>query len=142
MKGNHWLSRFELLLLFFGVVFLFGCENRDEKLETQRKAVMEIHDEAMAKMDVLYNLENKAREKVMAFKLEMRDDSAAVYEELLFKLAYAQEHMMDWMHYYNLDSAANANPKAEKYLQSQMVAVKKVHQDIFEALEEGKNKIK
>jgi len=103
---------------------------------------MKFHDEAMAEMDKLYNYENIAREKVFDLKSKMQEDSASFYENILFEFVDAQNHMMDWMHQYNLDSASNKNPKAAKYLKSQLIKVKAVNSEIFNALETGKKQLR
>jgi len=119
-----------------------SCTSKEETLKNKRDEVMQIHDEAMAKMDALNNYETIAREKVFDYKSNMQDDSASFYETILFETVDAQNNMMDWMHQYNLDSASNNNSKAEEYLKSQLTKVKKVHQDIFNALENGKKHLK
>lgn len=123
------------IFIFIIFIALAGCNNHQKKQEEKRKEVMQIHDEAMAKMDALHNYEVKSRNKAKLLRNNpLKTDSANTYKNLTYSLVNAQENMMEWMHQYNIDSASNQNPNANEYLNKQKVLVQKVNTDIFEAL--------
>ena len=112
------------LLLAFTVLSLFSCQSADQKESNGsdsevvalsptdsvkaklRAEVMEIHDDAMAKMSKLYDLEISLKNAVDSTSAE---DMKLVAERIML-LQKANNEMMSWMKQYK-------DPKEEKNLE-------------------------
>lgn len=115
-----------------------GCTNREQSLKQKRKEVMDIHDEAMAKMDQLYNNELKARKLLADSSNPLKGKDSIRVQKLVYQLVDAQENMMQWMRDYNAEKGMAENPNAEKFLADEFQKVTVVNTDIFSALDSAK----
>lgn len=94
--------------------------------------VMAIHDEVMPKMDDLYKAKTALRTR-----LETPGLSETEKKEITDKIARidaAQEGMMAWMRQFNPIPDSIGEEKARAYLETELVKVKKVKEDILAAL--------
>ena len=110
--------------------------NHDQTEDSPNKVlydqVMDVHNEVMPKMDDLL----KAKGALMK-KLETPGISEAGKKEINEKIARidsASEGMMVWMRQFNPIPDSLGEDKARQYLESEMVKVKKVREDILAAL--------
>jgi hypothetical protein len=94
--------------------------------------VMTIHDEVMPKMNDLYK-----RKTTLKTRLALPGISEAEKEEINLNIARidsASESMMVWMRQFDPVADSEGEEKARAYLEAELVKVKKVREDILEAL--------
>jgi hypothetical protein len=96
--------------------------------------VMKIHDEVMPKMDDLHRKKQELKKKLETPGLTAGQKQAI--ETRIAKLDSASEGMMVWMRKFNPLSDSEGEEKAREYLENEMEKVKKVREDILEALKE------
>jgi hypothetical protein len=95
--------------------------------------VMKLHDEGMAKMDEIYKLKEELKEQISSAP-ELVEEKRKDIEAKILKLDSAQKGMMVWMRSFNPDVDSLDEQEYHKYLESEMEKVKKVKDDIFEAI--------
>lgn len=101
--------------------------------------VMQIHDEVMPKMDDLYKAKTALKTRITN-NPGITESEKKVLNDKIALLDSAGEGMMIWMRQFNpLPDDSLGEDKAREYLKSEMQKVKKVKQDIFQALEETKS---
>lgn len=125
------LQRAKILLII--LPFLFGgCSPSNQELYEQ---VMAIHDEVMPQMDDLYKLKRELQQ-IHADSTALPTDQHKAIEEAISKIDSASEGMMVWMREFDPPKGI-AEADLKKYLLEQMEKVKKVREDILEALKGG-----
>ena len=100
--------------------------------QTLYNEVMEVHDEVMPKLNDLY----KAKTSLQT-RLAMPGLGESEKEEINNKIARidsASEGMMVWMRQFNPPADSSEIEEARTYLEGELVKVKKVREDILEAL--------
>lgn len=102
--------------------------------------VMKVHDEVMPKMNDIHKFKMEFKEK-----LEKTPNLSATEKielnGMIAKLDSAGNSMMVWMREFQPIPDSVGEEKAKKYLEDEMVRVKKVREDILAALEAaGKTK--
>jgi hypothetical protein len=95
--------------------------------------VMKVHDEVMPKMDDIYKLKTKLREKADAASAEKKIE----IEATIAALDSASDGMMNWMHTFKPIPDSLGVEKSREYLETEMEKVKKVREDMLQALEKG-----
>lgn len=98
--------------------------------------VMDVHDEAMEKMDRIHALKTSIREKIQKnpnLPAAERQKLDALYS----KLDSANDGMMDWMHKFKPLPDSTGEEKARQYLENEMKRVTKVREDMLEAIKEA-----
>lgn len=99
--------------------------------------VMKVHDEVMPKMNDIHSTKQALREKLeKAPNIDATEKQKI--EAMIAKLDSASEGMMIWMRQFNPPSDEEGEEKGREYLEDQMEKVKKVRQDILDALEQAK----
>ena len=105
--------------------------------EGLEKEVMEVHDEVMPRMGELYTWKTRLKSKL---------DSASVSEKrreelvvTINKIDSAYQGMMTWMHQYNPVPDSVNHERAREYLENEMQKIKKVRNDIVEAIEKAED---
>jgi len=131
------------LVVFTLCVTLFSCgksgdehhKNKTEKNPEQGlyDDVMKLHDEGMAKMDEIYQLKEELKEQI-ASAPELVEEKKKEIEAKIAKLDSAQRGMMVWMRSFNPDVESLGEQGYHNYLESEMEKVKKVKDDIFDAI--------
>ena len=113
--------------------------NHDQTEDSPNKAlydeVMDVHNEVMPRMDDLIKAKGALKKK-----LETPGLSEAGKKEINEKIARidsASEGMMVWMRQFDPIPDSLGEDKAREYLESEMVKVKKVKEDILAALKEA-----
>ena len=137
-------SRHHLLLVLF-LVFVTACQRKsgdehqhhDDHHSSANQdlynEVMRIHDEVMPKMNDLYKLKTAKKTR-----LEMPGLPEPERQEIqndIARLDSASEGMMVWMREFNPIPDSVGEEKARDYLQAELQKVKKVKEDMLEALQ-------
>ena len=99
--------------------------------------VMKVHDEVMPKMNEIYALQEELKNQI-ANTPEMVEEKKQEIEAAIAKLDSANEGMMVWMRNFNPLADSLGEEQAREYLENEMEKVKKVREDIKEALEKAK----
>jgi hypothetical protein len=101
--------------------------------------VMKIHDEVMPKMNDIHKLKQELKEK-LAKAPKLSEAEKMEVEAIISRLDSAGESMMVWMRQFRPIPDSVGEEKAREYLEGEMEKVKKVRENIQEALEKGKQK--
>lgn len=110
-------------------------ENANQALYDQ---VMDIHDEVMPKMNDLYKLKKQLQDTI-AKTPAMMEEKKRELEQTILQLDSASNSMMVWMRQFNPPSDSASEEALREYLEAQLEMVKKMREDVVEALEKGKN---
>ena len=121
-------------LLLLGFIFT-ACQSGDAKQEnseatseedklrtTLRAEVMEIHDDAMAKMTTLYELETSIKSLVDSASTEDLKNA----EEKIVKLKTAHDDMMTWMKQFKDPKKDMPVEEVKNYFSEQLLSIQKV----------------
>jgi hypothetical protein len=137
--------------LCFAVVFLIvagACQQKssehhhdpDEKIQASPnqalyEEVMAIHNEVMPRMNDLYKRKNALKKQLDTSGLSEGEKNEIA--EKIARIDSANEGMMVWMRQFNPIPDSLGEDKARQYLESEMVKVKKVKDDILAALKDA-----
>jgi|SRR5690349_3303281 hypothetical protein len=138
-------------ILFSVLVFCPGCQKQhegdhqhDSNHETENSpnqalydSVMDIHDQVMPKMNDLYKAKTSLKTR-----LGLPGIGEAEKQEINSKIARidsASESMMVWMRQFNPIPDSLGEDKARDYLESELVKVKHVREDILAALKDSES---
>ena len=142
-----------LHLLFIVCAFTIGCKEKSSDHdghdmpsdavesspnEALYNEVMKIHDEVMPKMNDIYKYQQELKEKIKSPNIS--DQQRKEFTTLLNRLDSAGEGMMVWMRQFNPIPDSVGEEKARIYLEGEMEKVKRVREDIVQALEQAKSK--
>jgi hypothetical protein len=100
--------------------------------------VMKIHDEVMPKMNDIYKYLQQLKDKLKSPNLSAKDKEEI--NAVLSKLDSAGNGMMVWMRQFDPIPDSVGEEKARIYLEGEMEKVKRVREDIAQALEQAKAK--
>ena len=123
------IMRFFVTLLITAMILPSCMWGKSE--ETLYDEVMEVHDEAMAKMDAIYQLKRDLKSKADSIS----DDGKLRIENAIRQLDSADEGMRTWMHDFNPVKDGMGDEAYYNYLESELEKIKKVREDIANALE-------
>lgn len=142
----------KFLLIFLALAVSSGC-NRPNNTNSQNEhageavennehqalydEVMKIHDEGMEKMGEIYRLKKTLKDRVATEDAAKKAETEAV----IAKLDSADKGMMDWMHHFNPPEDTIEDEAYRLFLEQELEKVKKVRQDIMEALETANEEI-
>jgi hypothetical protein len=98
--------------------------------------VMKVHDEVMPKMNDIYKYQQQLKEKLQSPNISAKDKKEI--NDILSKLDSAGNGMMVWMRQFNPIPDSAGEEKARIYLEGEMEKVKRVREDIVQALEQAK----
>lgn len=100
--------------------------------------VDKLHSELMMQMEDIYKHKEELKNKLNSTP-GLADDEKQQIDNAIAKLDSADRSMMDWMHNFKppVDSIVGEE-KAREYLENEMEKVKKLKEDINEALEGAK----
>lgn len=111
-------------------ILIAGCQNRpNQELYDE---VMAIHDEVMPKMNDIYKAKITLKKQLEMPGLS--DEKRREINDKVAQLDSADEGMMVWMRQFNPIPDSLGEEKAREYLESELTKVKKVKEDILEAL--------
>jgi hypothetical protein len=117
-----------------------GTDNSTEEGGNQAlyDEVMKVHDEVMPKMNDIYKMKEELKNQV-ANTPDLVEEKKKEIEAAILKLDSASEGMMVWMRNFNPIPDSLGEEQAREYLENEMEKVKKVKEDVLEALERAKN---
>jgi len=134
-------------LLLACILLTVACQQKpsehdhpnDQMEDSPNKAlydqVMAIHDEVMPKMNDLYKAKTELRKRLEASDLTEAERTAI--GEKIAQIEAADESMMVWMRQFEPIPDSAGEEKAKQYLEAELIKVKKVREDILQALEEA-----
>lgn len=146
------MNRISSTLFVFGLTFLLvscGKSGHDEhhdhaaddpeedKNGALYEEVMKLHDEGMARMDEIYRLKKELTDKI-ASTPDLVKEKRKEIEEKISKLDSASRGMMQWMRSFHPETDSLDDEGYRKYLESEMEKVKKVKDDIMDAIARAK----
>ncbi len=120
---------------------LFSC-NRHEKIYDE---VMDIHDEAMTKMDRIMELKSQLKEEIASLENDtINDNSQAIdnIKALSQNLNEADDAMMNWMREFHSDYEHVAKSEIMDYLEKQKERITAVGKQMNEAIAEAEKHLK
>jgi hypothetical protein len=106
-----------------------------------RDEVMKVHDEVMPKLDNIYQLKEKLKNKI-AETPALAAEKKQQIEASIAKLDSASEGMMIWMRKFDPTADTLTIEKKREYLENEMEKIKKVREDVNEALTQGEAAVK
>jgi len=135
--------------LVFGLLLSLACgqkshEHDDHTSEVKETSanqalydeVMKIHDDVMPKTDDIFKIKEELTKKLA--ETNIIDARKQQIEAGIAKLDSADQSMMDWMHGFNPPPDSLGEERAREYLETEMEKIKKVREDVNEAIEKAK----
>ena len=120
-------------ILFIAVVgLLTNCAKTEKTEKPLYDQVMDIHDEVMPKMGDLHKAKKQLQDS-LASATALTEDQRKEIEGIILTLDSASNSMMNWMHEFNPPEASNKEA-FNKYMESELVKVKKMKEDVMRAL--------
>ncbi len=113
-----------------------GNEN-DDPNQALYDQVMNLHNEAMPKMEDIYKIKSQLQEKI-ANSPDLVKERKEALERMILVLDSANNAMMDWMHQFNPLPDSVDEEQARAYLESEMEKIREVNQTMINALEQAK----
>jgi len=101
--------------------------------------VMKIHDEVMPKMENIHRSKQELKEKISK-NPKITEVERIKIDALIAKLDSAGEGMMIWMREFRPIPDSLGEEKAREYLENEMERVKRVRENIIQALNEAREK--
>lgn len=146
-------------IIFSAILFLFAAcgedtsgdrkdgysDNSKNPEDSLFQAVMDGHDEAMAKMGKLSGYRKQIEQKLDSLNKVKSSAKAGLiktYEEISGKLKDAEDGMNRWMQEFVIDSAQEDAKRRINYLESEKSKVNKVKDEIFEMLSRADSLLK
>ena len=126
------------LIVKLMVIVLIGtmanCGGKEKSLYDQ---VMEIHDEVMPKMNDIYKMRKSLQDSI-ANTPDMPDETKLKFQLSILRLDSAGNSMMGWMREFNPPEASDKEA-FNKYMETELVKVKKMREDVMRALNKESN---
>jgi hypothetical protein len=145
---NLFMKKLLILVLITAMVVACKPKSEDkveasEALETSPNEalyneVMKVHDEVMPKMNDIYKYQQQLKDKLKSPNLSATDKEKI--NTILGRLDSAGNGMMVWMRQFDPIPDSLGEEKARIYLEGEMEKVKRVREDIVQALEQAKIK--
>jgi len=132
-----------VLLIVFGLAIIAGCTSQKSeeelKIESLKKEVIAVHDEAMGRMGEIMRLKKELQTKAEA-------DTTASIQQIIQNLEAADKAMMDWMHGFKFPLTSNADETSDttdvavkiEYLQQEKEKMETIEQQMVKAIEAAK----
>jgi uncharacterized lipoprotein YehR (DUF1307 family) len=112
---------------------LAGCGQK-EKEKSLYDEVMDIHDEVMPKMEDIYKIKKSLQDSI-ANTPDMAAETKTKFEQRILQLDSASNSMMVWMREFNPPDQKKDQQAFDQYMESELVKVKKMREDVMRALE-------
>ena len=126
------------LIVKLMVIVLIGtmtyCGEKEKSLYDQ---VMDIHDEVMPKMNDIYKMRKSLKDSI-ANTPDMPEETRQQFTQTILQLDSAGNSMMVWMREFNPPDQKDEEA-FKQYMESELVKVKKMREDVMRALEKVKN---
>ncbi|HEY9487346.1 MAG TPA: hypothetical protein VIQ51_03395 [Chryseosolibacter sp.] len=116
------------LIILLTFISFVACQQK----QALYNEVMEVHDEVMPKLNDLYKAKTSLQTRLAMPGLG--ESEKAEINNKIARIDSASEGMMVWMRQFNPPADSSEIEEARTYLESELVKVKKVRQDILEAL--------
>jgi hypothetical protein len=140
---NRMNTRLQVLFLLFAFT-LFSCNKQgrdatasdpvdDESNQALYEEVMGIHDEVMPKMDDLYRLKKQLQDEI-ANTPDLAEEKKLEMQQTIQQLDSANTSMMVWMRQFDPPSDSSNQEALREYLETQLEMVKKMREDVRQAL--------
>ncbi len=132
------------------LLLLGGCDKKsndhhsiDEPTENSPNQalydqVMEVHDEVMPKMNDLYQAKTKLTTRLKETP-GLSENEKKEIQDKISRLDSANESMMVWMRQFDPIPDSLGEEKAKAYLETELVKVNKVKENILEALKDAES---
>jgi hypothetical protein len=117
-----------MFIVLVGV--LAGCVVKEKSLYDQ---VMDIHDEVMPKMNDIYRMRKMLKDSI-AKTPDMPEERKQKFEQKILRLDSAGNSMMVWMRAFNPPDQKDKQA-FNKYMELELVKVKKMQEEVMKALE-------
>lgn len=138
-------TSFPSSILIALVILLVSCAKRSGEDHGEHAAeqgpnqalydeVMSVHDEVMPKMNDLYKAKATLA-KQLREDPGLSEDQKATISRKIARIDSASEEMMVWMRQFNPLPDSAGEDRAKAYLQEELTKVRKVREDILQALE-------
>lgn len=98
--------------------------------------VMKVHDEVMPKIEDIYRKKEALKDQI-ANNPNMPEERKKAIDATIARLDSAAEGMMAWMRKFNPLPDSAGEEKARAYLEDEMERIRKVREDILDALKEA-----
>ncbi len=115
---------------------LIGCDKPVKQEKPLYDQVMDIHDEVMPKMNDLYKLRKQLQDSI-ANTADIPEEEKMEMEQTILQLDSASNSMMVWMREFNPPDQKDKDA-FQKYMESELVKVKKMREDVMWALDKAK----
>jgi len=117
--------------------------NSNQPSETMQlfQSTMDIHNEAMAKMEDMYNLKMELKTKIDSIKLSPDSINTSVgdFHDIIDHLEQADEAMMVWMPQFEIKYKDEDNEENQNYYKDQKAKITKINEDIDQAIAQAKS---
>lgn len=114
-----------------------ASDPEDDENGALYEEVMKLHDEGMARMDEIYKLKKELTDKI-ASAPDLVEEKRKAIERKISSLDSASRGMMQWMRSFHPETDSLDDEGYRKYLESEMEKVKKVKDDIMDAIARAK----
>ena len=121
------------VLSLFILSLVYGCGQKTQDNQSLYDEVMKVHDEVMPKMDDIYKLKQELKKQI-ADSSTLAGEERKTIEATILRLDSASENMMVWMRNFNPLPDSLGEEKARTYLEEQQEKIKKVKEDMLEAI--------
>jgi hypothetical protein len=112
----------------------------DDALEGLKREVDKVHDEAMEKMQDIYNLQQELKKKIEQTK-DLSAEKMFKLNQSITRLDSANDAMMKWMRSYNPLPDSADREAAREYLETEMEKIRKVREAMIEAVNNGRSQL-
>jgi hypothetical protein len=118
------------------IFLLWACGQESKDNQALYDEVMKVHDDVMPKMNDIYKLREELKKQIADTPGLVEEKKKAI-ESAILKLDSSSESMMVWMRNFNPLPDSLGEEQAREYLEDQKVKVKKVKEDMLQAIEEA-----
>lgn len=127
----------KLIVKLMVIVLIGTMTNCGEKEKSLYDQVMDIHDEVMPKMNDIYKMRKTLKDSI-ANTADMPEETKLKFEQTILQLDSAGNSMMVWMREFNPPDQKDEEA-FKKYMESELVKVKKMREDVMKALKVMEN---
>ena len=127
----------KLIVKLMVIVLIGTMTNCGEKEKSLYDQVMDIHDEVMPKMNDIYKMRKSLKDSI-ANTPDMPEETKQKFEQTILQLDSAGDSMMVWMREFNPPDQKDEEA-FKKYMESELVKVKKMKEDVMKALKVMEN---
>ena len=127
----------KLIVKLMVIVLIGTMANCGEKEKSLYDQVMDIHDEVMPKMNDIYKMRKSLQDSI-AKTPDMPEKTKLKFQQSILRLDSAGNSMMSWMREFNPPEAKDKEA-FNKYMETELVKVKKMREDVMRALNKESN---